>query len=177
MHHTINKTQCSYTLATKTTDDFNVTKCSYFDPKSDGFEVWEQLKNTGKFEKDDDCSQVHGEMGCGIACQTVLRKGETKEIPITLVWDMPLICFPKKQKKYYRFYTQHFGKENAALKIMAYALEEYKNWERAIYRWQKPVLSDRLNYTYFHRRMFVGNFFTVTYQIGTKGPCSMKLTM
>ncbi|KAG5894692.1 hypothetical protein JTB14_034740 [Gonioctena quinquepunctata] len=144
LHHTIDKMQCSYALATKSDDDISVSKCLYFDPKSDGSEPWSQLNNNGEFDKMKKSihQQVFGEMACGIATKVKVSAGKTKQIEMNLVWDMPTINFPKKEKNYNRFYTKQFGKENAVLKIVAHTFENYVKWEQSIYDWQKPVLED-----------------------------------
>lgn len=144
LYHTIDKMQCSYSLAAKTNPQIDVSKCLYFDPNSDGIEPWIQLKNNGCFDKisDKNYGQIFGEMACGIATKATIRPGNSVKSEMTLVWDMPSVQFPKKQRKYTRYYTKHFGNENTGLRIVRYAFENYENWEKAIYEWQKRVLDD-----------------------------------
>lgn len=100
-------------------------------------------------------------MGVGVSAKTKISEKQSQEIEMVLVWDMPCIIYPVNKKKYfryccffyyansnlktniyYRYYTEKFGKENAALKIVDFALQNYQNWEDQIDAWQKPVLDD-----------------------------------
>ncbi|KAL3286494.1 hypothetical protein HHI36_000999 [Cryptolaemus montrouzieri] len=144
LFHTICGMPCSYILSAKCDPNLEVSKCLYFDPSSDGSEPWYQLKNDGKFEKNAEGSTqiIHGEMACGIAVKSTVKPGETGVVENNLVWDMPTINFPLKEQKYSKRYTEFFGKENAAIKISQYALQNYKQWERDIYAWQSKILND-----------------------------------
>ncbi|XP_044264175.1 non-lysosomal glucosylceramidase [Tribolium madens] len=144
LYHTIDKMQCSYSLAAKTNPQIDISKCLYFDPNSDGIQPWIQLKNNGSFDKisDKNYGQIFGEMACGIATKVTIQAGNTITSEMTLVWDMPSVQFPKKQKKYTRYYTKHFEGDNTGLRIVRYAFENYHNWERAIHDWQKRILDD-----------------------------------
>ncbi|CAG9821274.1 unnamed protein product [Phaedon cochleariae] len=144
LHHTIDKMQCSYALATKSDADITVSKCLYFDPNSDGSEIWDQLSTNGEFDKpkNKDHGFVHSEMACGIATKVTVPPQGGKQVDMNLVWEMPTINFINNQKSYNRFYTKQFGTENAVLKIVSYAFENYQKWEESIENWQKPVLDD-----------------------------------
>lgn len=44
---------------------------------------------------------------------------------------------------FFRYYTKFFGKDGKSGPIMSqYALNHYKDWEEAIFRWQSPILDD-----------------------------------
>lgn len=134
----------SYVLATQVYSNQEISKCLYFDPNSNGSEPWFQLKNDGKFEKQSDSSTkiIQGEMACGLAVKITVKPSENELVKYNLVWDIPMINFPNKMKKYYKKYTDYFGREDAGLKISQYALQNYEEWEREIYRWQNTVLKD-----------------------------------
>lgn len=87
-------------------------------------------------------NQIFGEMACGIASQIKLEAGQKDAIEFNLVWDMPVVSYPDKKRKYQKFYTTHFGSENATLKIVDYSFKNYKNWQLEIYNWQIDVLDD-----------------------------------
>ncbi|XP_057653442.1 non-lysosomal glucosylceramidase [Diorhabda carinulata] len=144
LYHKIDNMPCAYALAAKTRDDLSVTKCLYFNPKSNGFDVWKQLKDNGEFDKTNTSvtENVYGEMACGIAAKIRIGPRECQEVEMSLVWDIPTINFPLRQKIYSKFYTKYFGKENAILKIISYSFDNYSSWEEAIYNWQEPVLED-----------------------------------
>lgn len=136
--------QCSYVLSAKANPDIDISKCLYFDPNSSGIEPWIQLKNNGCFDKitDKNYGQVFGEMACGIAAKGLVHPNNCLSTEMALVWDMPTVQFPNKQKKYSRYYTKYFGNENAGLRITRYAFENYREWEDGIYRWQGAILED-----------------------------------
>ncbi|KAJ8911307.1 hypothetical protein NQ315_017001 [Exocentrus adspersus] len=161
LYHTIDKMPCSYALAAKASDGVKISKCLYFDPNSDGSKPWIELKNNGGFEKLPSSTHGHifGEMGCGIAAKVTLAPSEAKETVMDLVWDMPTVNFPGKQRKYNRFYTEWFGMENAVLKIVDYAFNNYNSWEQSIYNWQKDVLSDSNLPDWYKSALFNESYF------------------
>ncbi|XP_072378819.1 non-lysosomal glucosylceramidase [Diabrotica undecimpunctata] len=147
LYHMIDKMPCAYALAAKTTKDVSISKCLYFDPKSNGFDdLWFPLHENGEFDKPKKSTyasgNVYNEMGCGIAAKMRVPANQTKEVDMSLVWDMPTISFPNHKKTYDKFYTKQFGKENAILKIVDHALNNYTIWEDSIYNWQRDVLED-----------------------------------
>ncbi|XP_076260376.1 non-lysosomal glucosylceramidase [Rhynchophorus ferrugineus] len=145
LYHTIDKLRCSYSLAIKLNDNVKVSKCLNFDPNSCGANVWNQLKANGQFDKIVEKSHnahIFGEMAVGVSGRTKVLPGLSQDIEMVLVWDMPVIVYPVTKKKYFRFYTEKFGTENAAVKIVDYALTRYPDWEESIYQWQKDVLDD-----------------------------------
>lgn len=135
---------CSYVLASKVSEDVQISTCLSFDPNSDGSEPWNDLNVNGEFTKtNNSVDQVHGEMACGIAAKADLSGLTSQQIEIVLVWDMPKISFLGKEETYNKYYTKYFGSDSAALKIAAYALENYKEWEKSINNWQETILNKR----------------------------------
>ncbi|KAK9884269.1 hypothetical protein WA026_005221 [Henosepilachna vigintioctopunctata] len=156
LYHTISGMPCSYVLSAECEDNQNISKCLYFDPESDGLIPWTQLKENGMFDVDPvgQSEVIHGEMACGIAVKTEIKPDTVGIIKNSLVWDMPTINFPMKKKKYYRKYTEFFGRENAALRMAQYAFQNYSVWDKAIYEWQSKVLDDRNLPTWFKTAIF-----------------------
>ncbi|XP_060523474.1 non-lysosomal glucosylceramidase [Cylas formicarius] len=162
LYHTINKIRCTYTLAVKTARDVAVSQCLYFDPGSDGSTVWDQLAREGQFDKSPEKNRGHvfGEMACGVAAKTTLTgDGGSQKLEMALVWDMPVIMYPVSRKRYYKYYTERFGKEDAALKMADYALDRYKEWESRIFRWQGDVLDDGALPGWFKAALFNETYF------------------
>ncbi|CAH2002818.1 unnamed protein product [Acanthoscelides obtectus] len=161
LYHTIDNMRCTYALAVKSEEGVKVSKCLYFDPKSDGMKPWIQLKNNGEFEKVSGSSHghVYGEMACGIAAKTTLPPSTSKQIDMSLVWDMPTITFPGKRKNYHRFYTRKFGLDNAVLKIVSHAFDQYVQWEESIYEWQKDVLENSEYPDWYKSALFNQSYF------------------
>lgn len=135
---------CSYTLGAKITDGVKTSTCLSFDPNSDGSQPWNDLQANGEFSSTrKSTDQFFGEMACGLATKTNILGNTTKQVEMVLVWDMPTIFFPKQQRIYNKFYTKYFGADSSALKIAAYALENYNAWEDSICHWQEKVLNNR----------------------------------
>lgn len=143
---------CTYTLAVKSQNDLNISKCLYFDPNSDGFIPWQQLQENGKFNPENTSepslktdlleAKTYNEMAVGIAAAVIVKPTENKSIEMTLVWDMPAVNFFSRAKRYKRYYSKFFASEDAPFQIASYGLDEFKNWETAIYQWQSKVLND-----------------------------------
>lgn len=144
LYNSIDKMPCAYALAAKVQDNVDISKCLFFDPNSNGKLPWDQLHQNGKFDKlvKNKSDQIYGEVACGIAIQIQIKPSELKELELCLAWDMPVVGFPFTNKKYYKFYTKYFGRDNATLKIVDYAFKHYKQWDTAIHDWQNPILSD-----------------------------------
>ncbi|XP_065168784.1 LOW QUALITY PROTEIN: non-lysosomal glucosylceramidase [Atheta coriaria] len=159
LYHTIDKTPSSYSLAVKTNPDVSVSKCLNFDPKSDGKTLWDQLNDNGKLIKQPKKSDNHfGELGVAIAAQCTVPPKSNKEIEYVLVWDIPVVTFFYKKKKYTKYYTKFFGMD-AALKMVDYALMNYATWEEEIYKWQEPVLSDNKLPAWYKSALFNETYF------------------
>lgn len=138
--------KCTSALSVKSNQNLNISRCLYFDPNSDGHIPWDDLHEKGGFSKSETkekLDNVYGEMGVGVAAQTILQPGNTGNIEMCLVWDMPVVNFSEARRKYCKYYTKFFGTSDATLKIVDYALKEYNNWEKHIYAHQKKVLHDK----------------------------------
>ncbi|CAH0551459.1 unnamed protein product [Brassicogethes aeneus] len=158
LHHTVNKMPCTYALAAKNRTGTKLTRCLYFDPNSNGSKPWLQLKNQGEFEERCD-GQRYGEMAVGIACKTALKSKGSAQLQMALAWDMPTVTFPKGGKKYRRFYSEFFKKENASLYIVEYAFENFRDWEKQIYEWQAPVLNNESLPDWYKSALFNETYF------------------
>lgn len=161
LYNFIDKMPCAYALAAKVKDNVNISKCLSFDPNSNGTIPWDQLYNNGKFDKlsKNKFDQTFSELACGIATQMQVNPSQVKDCEMCLAWDMPVVNFPDSDKKYYRFYTKYFGRDNATLKIVDYALKNYQQWERAIYKWQTPVLDDNALPDWYKAAIFNESYF------------------
>ncbi|XP_050305415.1 non-lysosomal glucosylceramidase [Anthonomus grandis grandis] len=163
LYHTIEKTPSSYTLAVKSNDKIEVTRCLSFNPNSDGSQVWNELKTNGHFDKSSEKPtknpHIFGEMGVGVAAKTTISEKASQDIEMVLVWDMPSIVFPVNQEKYFRYYTRKFGRENAALKIVDFAAKNYQEWEKKIFKWQEPILNDMELPDWYKSALFNESYF------------------
>lgn len=142
---TITDMQCTYNLGSSKTPEVNLTCCKQFDPKGDGSGVWEDLFQNGKFTKEiSDENLKKKEVGVGLCADFLVKPRLQQDVEFALVWDMPVVHFPKKLQSHHRFYTKYFGGDgDAGPKICDYALGKFPKWETEIFRWQDEVLSER----------------------------------
>ena len=89
-------------------------------------------------------SSAEGEtIGAGLAATTTIDGGSSAEVTFSLAWDMPIVR-SGYGSAYQRRYSIFFGKSgDAAPKIAAEALKNFRKWEKEINRWQKPILEDQ----------------------------------
>lgn len=152
LNHHIKHMPCTYTLAVKVATDLDISKCLYFDPNSDGLIPWQLLQETGQFMNTETSepsqradlleARTYNEMAVGVAAAVIVKPMENKSIEMSLVWDMPVVNFFSRAKRYKRYYSKFFASDDAPVNIASYALNEYKNWDTAIYQWQSKVLND-----------------------------------
>lgn len=77
------------------------------------------------------------------ACCTVPPLGKNT-LEFSLVWDMPRIHFGAGEREHLRRYTRFFGSRgDAAPELSHYTLTHYRDWERKIEDWQRPILENR----------------------------------
>lgn len=84
------------------------------------------------------------DLAVALSSQVTIQPGNQKDIEFVLVWDMPIIHFPKRAKSYSKFYTKYFVESgDSGPKIAEYALQNYLHWENLIEEWQRPILEDQ----------------------------------
>ena len=134
-----------FAIATLEGDGARVTRQTTMDLDSDGASVW------GTFSKDGTLvetpknwlSSGSNPIGGAISVTFTLEPGTTKEIPMALSWDFPIVQFGSG-RRWYKRYTAFFGNDgNNAWAIARTALENYRQWSKEIDDWQRPVLHDK----------------------------------
>jgi len=76
-------------------------------------------------------------LGGAIAAKATVLPGETREITMTLAWDLPVIEFGGGSD-YFRRYTKYFGPNGRnAVEIAKTALYECDEWSKQIDRWHR----------------------------------------
>ncbi|MFC1517198.1 GH116 family glycosyl hydrolase [Candidatus Margulisiibacteriota bacterium] len=112
-----------------------------FNPRSSGKIVWKTFSKNGILKN----KKVRAEKkrnAAALALKTIVFPGEEIEIPFVLAWDYPKHEF-KDNKFFYRYYTKHFNdKGRGALKVAQEGIKNYKQWERAIDKWQAAYLKN-----------------------------------
>ena len=108
----------------------------------DGADLWNSFAATGLLSNvADTTSAGEGEqIGGAISTKITLAPGETKEIPFTLTWDLPVTEFATG-KLAYRRYTDFYSRSGRnAWQLAQDALAHYSTWRQKIIDWQQPIL-------------------------------------
>jgi len=138
--------KCAYGIAAKATETTKVTTLTEFNPKGNGGEVWNSLKNKGHLDVDlntDPSAPTNKgqELASAVSCQTNVCKGARAECEFSLSWDMPRVQFAAKENVYTRRYVRLFDEGITSSPLLcAYTLRNYPQWEQKIEKWQQPIL-------------------------------------
>jgi non-lysosomal glucosylceramidase len=147
----------SMTIATRQSSDVHVSYRSRFVINSDGADIWNDFSADGSLENVNDATpSAAGEiLGAGIAITFTLQAGETKKVPFTLAWDMPVMSFEYPDSAWYKRYTAFYGREgNHAFDIARDGLQQYDSWRQQIIDWQRPILEDSARPDWYKLALF-----------------------
>lgn len=143
--------------------DVEVTYRTRFVTTSHGLDVWGDFESDGRLDNDADAkpSPAGTTIGSALCAKVHLKPGETQEVLFSLAWDMPLARF-SAGTGWYRRYTKFMGRDGkAAPKLIKAGLTEYTDWEKAIEKWQKPVLSDKKLSDWYKSMLFNETYYLV----------------
>ncbi|XP_065333183.1 non-lysosomal glucosylceramidase [Cloeon dipterum] len=144
IHQVIRAMRCTYGIACSNNE--NITTETHFNPNGPGYEIWQPLQTKGELNTKSEeyrPGNAREEVGCAVSCKNTVQANSKGRAEFALVWDMPQVQFSGSSTTYRRFYTKYFGSDGkAAPKIAAYALQNYKSWEKEIETWQEPILND-----------------------------------
>lgn len=128
-----------------------------FHPAGNGSEVMTPFAASGKLPSARASSGTqtdNGRTASALCLSLKLRPGQKIEVPFVISWDFPYYEF-EKGVKYRKKYTEFFGDDgNQALRIAFEALANYKEWEKAIDRWQSEILSHKTLPPWFKQLLF-----------------------
>lgn len=134
-----------FAIAALAGDGVSVTRQTTFDLGSDGSTVWKTFSQDGTLVEPAKnwLSSGSNPIGGAISAVFTIEPGTTKEIPMALSWDFPIVQFGSG-RRWYKRYTAFFGKTGRnAWSIARTALENYKQWSNEIDDWQRPIVSDQ----------------------------------
>ncbi|XP_045447405.1 non-lysosomal glucosylceramidase [Melitaea cinxia] len=157
---------CTFTIAKKKEENETIHEgyCLWNSSKTCGY-VWECIKKHGKLQPDpsqttappnkakkdgkEKTKKVYKSKShscndsIGLSSTISLDAGAHGLTEFCLVWDMPVIKYRQDSKIHKRYYTKYFGSDGiAGAGIAAYALRNYKNWEKQLAEWQDPILNN-----------------------------------
>ncbi|XP_052526135.1 non-lysosomal glucosylceramidase [Tympanuchus pallidicinctus] len=158
LHHCTPVNPFIFAIAAREKAGTIITHLTAFDPAGSGRDVWQDLLQDGKLESPTGKSKQtqKGEVTAAAVCAscTVPARGHGT-LELALVWDMPRVHFGSKERLHFRRYTRFFGSNgDAAPALSHYALTHYKEWERKIEAWQKPILEDSLLPSWYKSALF-----------------------
>jgi non-lysosomal glucosylceramidase len=133
-----------FAIATIEGDGVTVTRQTTFDLQSDGSSVWKTFSQNGTLAEPvkNWLSSGSNPVGGAIAAVFTVQPGTTKEIPMALSWDFPIVQFGSG-RRWYKRYTAFYGKDGKnAWNIARTALENYRKWSEEIDDWQRPIVND-----------------------------------
>jgi non-lysosomal glucosylceramidase len=132
-----------WAIAVTVTPEDEVFYHTRWNPAGDGADLWHTFAADGSLSNCDDPTPAEAgeQTGAAIALRFTLAPGETRQIPMTLSWDLPVTEFAAGVN-YFRRYTDFFGRTGRnAWAIAQMALQHYTQWQQHIAAWQTPILS------------------------------------
>ena len=137
-----------------------------------GKDIWNKFASIGRLDQEQASFQTgpNNDLPGALAATIILPPGETCEIPMTLVWDLPVIAFGSG-RRHFRQYTKHIGAsgKNAA-KLAAEALERYGEWSQQIDAWHHEVISRGNRPDWYYSMLFNESYLLVDgYTVWTAG--------
>ena len=133
-----------FAIATLEGAGVSVTRRTTFDLNSDGSSVWKTFSQDGTLAEPAKnwLSSGSNPIGGAIAAVFTVEPGATREIPMALSWDFPIVQFGSG-RRWYKRYTAFFGNSGTnAWAIARTALENYREWSKEIDAWQRPIVND-----------------------------------
>lgn len=125
-------------IATKEIEGTKVYFCTTYDGEGPGTEIWEEFSTNGTLK-----DSVRPELpypNTALAVKTTLNPGQTEEIPLVIVWDIPFA----NNKKFSRYYTKYFGTGgNNAFNIAKEVLNNFYKYSNKIDTWHKEYSENK----------------------------------
>ncbi|KAL7875731.1 hypothetical protein AOLI_G00106940 [Acnodon oligacanthus] len=165
LHHCAPVNPYTLCLAARKQSDREISYQTAFSPEGTCSALWSDLINNGRLDSPEGPSPPtqKGEkvaaalaVGCSVAAQ-----GHNC-VEFSLAWDMPKMTFGSREKEHMRRYTRYYGtKGDACPSLSHYALTHYKNWEKSIEEWQRPILEDGALPSWYKSALFNELYFVV----------------
>ncbi|XP_009463414.1 PREDICTED: non-lysosomal glucosylceramidase [Nipponia nippon] len=139
LHHCTRVNPFTLAISAREKAGTGVTHFTAFNPNpaGSGREVWHALLQDGRLDS------PAGESLRPLWDGWRGSREKHRTLELALAWDMPRVHFGSKEKLHLRRYTRAFGSGgDAAPALSHHALTHYKEWERKIEAWQKPILDN-----------------------------------
>ncbi|MBD3405264.1 MAG: glucosylceramidase [Candidatus Lokiarchaeota archaeon] len=131
----------SFAIGVDGNEGIDISACNEFSTDHNGTEVWHDFRREGRLTEIEHYRPAGLQRtGAALCAKTTLEANEKKEIVFVLSWDIPIIRFGYG-REWYRRYTRFFDTSgDNAIAIAIRALDSWRNWEKQVIDWQKPIL-------------------------------------
>lgn len=147
---------CCYSIACIKKDINSISRTPYFNPSGSGKTVWNHLRMHGELKADNrGVKKKNVELAVALCSRFDVPSNTSKSTEFCLVWDMPFAKFPFKNDMHLKFYTKFFKSDGSSGPDIAfYCLQNFKNWEKSIFDWQKPILENNTLPSWYKHALF-----------------------
>jgi non-lysosomal glucosylceramidase len=143
-----------WAIASVESPGVEITYQTTFDSTT-GNDVWAPFSKDGRLSNNNRRWVSSGESLAGaIAVRFTLKPGEKRVVPMTIVWDMPVVQFGSG-RKWYRHYTDFYGTAGTnAFKIAKDGLQNAEKWSDEIDAWQASYVNDDSKPIWYRGQLF-----------------------
>uniref|UniRef100_W5KBX1 Non-lysosomal glucosylceramidase n=1 Tax=Astyanax mexicanus TaxID=7994 RepID=W5KBX1_ASTMX len=146
LHHCTTVNPYTLCMAARKQSDREISHQTAFSPEGTCSALWSDLINDGRLDSPAGSSpptQKGERVAAALAVGCPVPAHGHNSIEFSLAWDMPKMTFGSREKEHIRRYTRYYGTNgDAGPTLSHYALTHYKDWEKSIEEWQRPVLED-----------------------------------
>jgi non-lysosomal glucosylceramidase len=144
-----------FAIAAQGGEGVEITYLTTYSPNGNGSEVWTPFASDGRLPNTaSPMNSSKDQMAGAIAVRFTLQPGETRSVPMTLSWDLPVIQFGGG-RRWVRHYTRFFGQSGTnAWAIAKEALQHNQEWSAQIDAWQKPYAEDTSKPLWYRGELF-----------------------
>ncbi|XP_030635696.1 non-lysosomal glucosylceramidase [Chanos chanos] len=165
LHHCTPVNPYTLCIAAREQSDREISHQTAFSPKGTCTSVWNDLISDGRLDSPTGSSpptQKGEKVAAALAVGCPVPAMGHSSVEFSLAWDMPKMTFGSGERVHTRRYTRYYGsKGDAAPSISHYALTHYREWERRIEEWQRPILKDSSLPSWYKSALFNELYFVV----------------
>ncbi|KAI4808753.1 hypothetical protein KUCAC02_000799 [Chaenocephalus aceratus] len=165
LHHCLAVNPYTLCIAAREQPGREVSHQTAFSPKGTCSGLWSDLITDGRLDSPTGSSPPtpKGEkVAAALAVSCSVPAQGHNSLEFCLAWDMPNIMFGSRERKHTRRYTRYFGtKGDASPSLGHYALTHYRQWEKSIDEWQRPILQDSSLPSWYKSALFNELYFVV----------------
>ncbi|KAF7706599.1 non-lysosomal glucosylceramidase [Silurus meridionalis] len=165
LHHCSSVNPYTLCMAAREQSNRKITHQTAFSPNDTGKAVWSDLMSDGQLDSPNDSSRptLRGEtVAAALAVGCSVPAHGHNSLEFCLAWDMPKITFGSREREHIRRYARYYGTAgDAGPGLSHYALTHYKDWEKDIEDWQRPILEDGSLPSWYKSALFNELYFVV----------------